>query len=796
MSASSSRFTVACPGCGERLRFELPLDGPARVRVQCAACRTQFGVRRPGVAPISSSPAAGAAEATGAPAAGGSSAAGDTAPLIGTPTAAPVGVTAARPPVFAAGELVAARYRVVRFLAQGGMGEVYEVEDLELREAVALKTVRPEAAADSMAVERFRREIQLARKVTHPNVCRIFDVYYHRPAGGGGPAVIFLTMELLVGETLATRLRCDGPLPAGEALAIARQICLGLDAAHQVGVIHRDLKPGNIVLVPGRGGWRAVVTDFGLARLDGGNDPAAPTLTVAGGLVGTPAYLAPEQVEGGEITTAVDIYALGIVLYEMATGTVPFVGDSVLATAVKRLKELPVSPRVHAPHLDPRWEAAILRCLARDPADRFASALDVLAALTAPEAGAAAALPAAAEGTASRALAGVAPAGPAGGGPSLPGGAAATAASLRPSLDRSAVSAAAPASIGDGARQPIGADGAVVPSAPGGAVVAAERRRSGRRLAALAALVLVALAVGWYRYTTWRRAKAAAEAGIAPGGEVTPRRSVAVLGFRDLSGAAGTAWLSPAFAEMLTTELGAGGGLRVIGGEEVARAKLELQLGQPDSLARDTLGRIRTLLGSDAVVLGSYLVVGAGSAAQVRLDVRMQDALTGETATFAETGPQADLLKLVSHAGDRLRDQLHAAGAAAPVHAAAVANPEAARLYAEGMQKLRLFDPVGARDLLAQAVAADPASALAHSGLAAAWATLGFDDKAVAEAKTAFELSSGLPAEDRLVIEGRYREATGELGTAVDIYRRLLSLTPDNLDYGLTVGGGERRGGT
>ncbi len=810
MSASSSRFTVTCPGCGERLRFELPLDGPARVRVQCAACRTQFGVRRPGVAPISSSPAAGAAGAAGAPAAGGSSAAGETAPLIGTPTASPVGVTAARPPVFAAGELVAARYRVVRFLAQGGMGEVYEVEDLELREAVALKTVRPEAAADSMAVERFRREIQLARKVTHPNVCRIFDVYYHRPAGGGGPAVIFLTMELLVGETLATRLRGDGPLPAGEVLAIARQICLGLDAAHQVGVIHRDLKPGNIVLVPGRGGWRAVVTDFGLARLDGGNDPAAPTLTVAGGLVGTPAYLAPEQVEGGEITTAVDVYALGIVLYEMATGTVPFVGDSVLATAVKRLKELPVSPRVHAPHLDPRWEAAILRCLARDPADRFASALDVLAALTAPEAGAAAALPAA----------GVAPApGPAGSSPSLPGGAAATAASMGmgntgaagatavtaatgtsavtwadPAVPAMAAAATAAANVGDAAVPPSVADGAAVASAAGGAA-AAERRRSGRRLAALAALVLVALAVGWYRYTTWRRAKAAAEAGIAPGGEVTPRRSVAVLGFRDLSGAAGTAWLSPAFAEMLTTELGAGGGLRVIGGEEVARAKLELQLGQPDSLARDTLGRIRTLLGSDAVVLGSYLVVGAGSAAQVRLDVRMQDALTGETATFAETGPQADLLKLVSHAGDRLRDQLHAAGAAAPVHAAAVANPEAARLYAEGMQKLRLFDPVGARDLLVQAVAADPASALAHSGLAAAWATLGFDDKAVAEAKTAFELSSGLPAEDRLVIEGRYREATGELGTAVDIYRRLLSLTPDNLDYGLRLAGAQTAAG-
>src|SRR6185436_15439837 len=230
-------------------------------------------------------------------------------------------------------------------------------------------------------IERFKREIQLARRVTHPNVCRIFDVSHHQPEGNAA-GVIFLTMELLQGETLAERLRRTGPLSPQAALPIVRQISDALHAAHQVGVVHRDLKPGNVVLVEGRGGVRAVVTDFGLARREKGEDPRGVTLTGAAGVVGTPAYLAPEQVEGKESTPAVDIYALGIVLYEMLTGTVPFLGDNALSTAVKRLQEAPPSPRVHVPGLAANWEAATLRCLARDPAARFATAPDLVEALT------------------------------------------------------------------------------------------------------------------------------------------------------------------------------------------------------------------------------------------------------------------------------------------------------------------------------------------------------------------------------------------------------------------------------
>jgi tetratricopeptide (TPR) repeat protein/tRNA A-37 threonylcarbamoyl transferase component Bud32/TolB-like protein len=868
MSSAPSTFAVNCPGCAQRLRFELDAGGPPRVRIRCQSCGREFGVRRPGVAPAGaagpSTPgmSGGAGAGAGGATAGGATVAAGSVPptVIGVPAEATVpppplagtgmgagaagpggpsqasvasmaaaAAAAARLPVFGAEETIAGRYRVVTFLAQGGMGEVYEVEDTVLRERVALKTVRPDVRADSLAVERFRREIQLARKVTHPNVCRIFDVSHHRPLGTAGPRqeIIFLTMELLRGETLSERLRRGGPLPAGEALPIARQICLGLEAAHQAGIVHRDLKPGNVVLVPARGGLRAVVTDFGLARLEAGHDPGAPTLTTAGGLVGTPAYLAPEQLEGSEITTAVDIYALGIVLYEMATGTVPFIGDSLLSTAVKRLKEKPASPRVHAPDLDWRWETAILRCLEREPAARFATALDVAAALAGETAAGSGGNGGAAEpgatvvtrarggwgdggagvaGTATGSLGGQAPgSAPAafaglGGGSGAPPAAAAYGTGFGDagppdfpgSLAWDAGVGAAPAG-GAGSRLGGGggaggstASGAGQPTAAAGAGAGAARRRR-RTEIALVALIAVIIAVAGYRVFAWRAQRAEEERRLGlVVAEVTPRRSVAVLGFKDLSGAADTAWLSPALAEMLSTELGAGGALRIVTGEDVARVRLELRLGQTDSLARDTLRRVRTLLGSDDVVVGSYLVAGSPGNRQIRLDLRLQDAHSGDTTALTETGTEAGLFKLVAHAGERLRHELRAGGTT-PSRPALAANPEAARLYSEGMQKLRLFDAVGARDLLVRAVAADPNSAFAHSGLAAAWAALGFDAKARVEAKTAFELSPSLPPADRLTIEARYREATGDWASAIDLYRRLYRLFPDSLENGLRL---------
>ncbi len=279
---------------------------------------------------------------------------------------------------FAADEIVAGRFRIVCFIGAGGMGEVYEANDLELGARVALKTIRPEIASQPHSLSRFKREIQLARRVTHPNVCRMFDLGQHRPAaevGRSDGVVIFLTMELLEGETLAARLRRAGRMSASDALPLVRQMAAALAAAHDVGVIHRDFKPGNVMLAPAKSGGkdvRAVVTDFGLARAAADQTAAEnlqSSVTAGEHILGTLAYMAPEQLEARELTPATDVYALGLVAYEMLTGHRPFPGNP-----YDRLRKTAPSPRVHAPDLDPSWESLISRCLEPEPSARFATA--------------------------------------------------------------------------------------------------------------------------------------------------------------------------------------------------------------------------------------------------------------------------------------------------------------------------------------------------------------------------------------------------------------------------------------
>ncbi len=312
---------------------------------------------------------------------------------------------AGRRPALEPGQVLAARYRVAAFLGQGAVGEVYEAEDLELGERIALKILRPEIAGDERVLQRFKREIQLGRRVTHPNVCRVFDLVkpdlvkpdlvkpdlvkpdLGGPGSSGKPSGAFLTMELLHGETLEERLAREGRMSTAEALPVIGHIAAALAAAHTNGVVHRDLKSGNVFLVPNpSGGVRAVVTDFGLAWSSIHEDSSAASLTATGELVGSPAYMAPEQVRGEEATPATDVYALGVVMFEMITGELPFVGKSAFYTALKRLQEPAPSPRVHLTDLDPAWETTILRCLERDPALRFPTVRHVVRSLGATKA--------------------------------------------------------------------------------------------------------------------------------------------------------------------------------------------------------------------------------------------------------------------------------------------------------------------------------------------------------------------------------------------------------------------------
>src|SRR5216684_6470360 len=265
---------------------------------------------------------------------------------------------------FVPGMLLAERYRIVALVGKGGMGEVYRADDLKLGQTVALKFLPVSLSGNEEALKRFHAEVRLARQISHPNVCRVFDV-------GESDGRVFFTMEYVDGEDLATLLRRIGRLPADKGLEIARQLCAGLAAAHEYGVLHRDLKPANIML-DGRGKVR--ITDFGLAAF--AEDIAAEEIRS-----GTPAYMAPEQTAGLEVTVKSDLYSLGLVLFEVFTGkrATDTVTPGDLHRSPSRSSSSPTSSR--EPALDPVVERVILRCLEKNPEKRPASALQVAAAL-------------------------------------------------------------------------------------------------------------------------------------------------------------------------------------------------------------------------------------------------------------------------------------------------------------------------------------------------------------------------------------------------------------------------------
>jgi eukaryotic-like serine/threonine-protein kinase len=313
----------------------------------------------------------------------------------------------------------------------------------------------------------------------------------------------------------------------------------------------------------------------------------------------------------------------------------------------------------------------------------------------------------------------------------------------------------------------------------------------------ITALVLLIVGAAIYELRPAARSSSStAEAGGTER-EVRVRRAVAVLGFRNLPGRPEDAWLSTAFSEMLSTELAAGGGIRMVPGEDVARAKRELPLADEDTLARATLERLHTNPGADVVVLGSYTLLPGKGQKRIRLDLRLQDTAAGETiAEEALTGDEENLFELASQAGLHLRRSLGLSSVSADASSAARAslpsNQQAVRLYTEGRARLWAFDLVGARDLLVKAEAADPQYPLAHAALSKTWEHLGYSAKARTEAQRALDLSGKLSEEERLLIEGQYQETYANWPKAVEAYRSLFKLFPDSLDYGLRLAAVQR----
>lgn len=265
----------------------------------------------------------------------------------------------APPQELTTGSTFAGRYQVIEELGQGGMGKVYKVFDQEIQAKLALKLIRPEVAADQTAVERFRQELKLARDIAHKNICRMYDL---GKAGGH----YFITMEYVSGEDLKSFIRRSHQLVVGTAVFIAQQVCEGLAEAHKAGVIHRDLKPANI-MIDKKGD--AKIMDFGIAR-----SLSVKGLTGAGVMIGTPEYMSPEQVEGKEADRRSDIYSLGIILYEMLTGRVPFEGDTPFTIGIKHKSEVPKDPREFNAQIPQDLSRLILKCLAKEKEKRYQTA--------------------------------------------------------------------------------------------------------------------------------------------------------------------------------------------------------------------------------------------------------------------------------------------------------------------------------------------------------------------------------------------------------------------------------------
>jgi len=613
---------------------------------------------------------------------------------------------------------VLGHYRIEGQLGAGGMGVVYSAYDTVLRRKVAIKVVGNRALVDQTARDLLLHEARTASSLNHPNICTIHEV-------GDSDGEAYIVMEQVEGQALSSLVGTTG-LPPETVVRYGIQIADALDHAHRHGIVHRDLKSTNAVVTPE---GRVKVLDFGLAarlldtEIHEATSSKAPFLTESRMIVGTLPYLAPELLRGDPADARTDNWALGVLLYEMASGSHPFHGRTAFEMSSAILRE---SPAPLPASLSANLSGVILHCLEKSPSDRYQQASEVESALEAVQ-----------------------------------------------------FSYSAP----------------VLPDTE-------HKFRFAAWVSLLTPLLLITLALGfnWKGSREWlfRSGKKSAASVSVP--VVKSRKSLAVLNFQNASRHDEEKWLSTALAGMLATELSAGEKLRIIPAENVARMERDLSLTDTDTLASDTLKRVRNYVGSDLILAGSYTTLGKLSGGQLRLDVRLQDAATGETlASVAEAGSEINLFDLVSRVGADLRNRL-GVGAMAPVDAAAVqasypTNPEVARLYAEGLSKLLVLDSLEAFPLLQKAANTDPKFPLAHFALARAWQLLGYDAKAENEAKIAFELSGNLSREDRLLVEGQYRGMEQDWKLAIQVYSTLVSFFPDNVEYGLRLANAQSRSG-
>jgi eukaryotic-like serine/threonine-protein kinase len=646
-------------------------------------------------------------------------------------------------------------YRIVRECGHGGMAVVYVAEraDDEYRKRVAIKMVRPGIDRDEI-LRRFRNERQALAALDHPNIVRLLD------GGSTGEGLPYLVMDYVEGSPVDAY--CDSHrLSIFDRLRLFRTVCDAVQYAHDNHLIHRDLKPSNILVTP-QGVPRLL--DFGIAKVLDPEGSQDSTLTRGNWRPMTPQYASPEQIRGEPITHATDIYSLGVLLYELLTGHRPYRLQRASSLEIERLvcAEEPEKPSTAASQIEesasdddgtqtavtPQLVSEARACEPEELRRRLRGDLDTI---------------------------------------------------VMKALCKEAQRrySSARAFSGDIERHlsgmPITARKATV-AYRGGKFI---RRHAESLVTAIFILAIVAGLGTWQARRLWKQRNMIQQPDTL---HVRVRPSVAILGFKNLSNEQETAWVSTALSEMITAQLAAGEQLRAVPEDTVARTKVDLSLSDAESLGPEALMQVRQGVGSDFVILGSYLESGEAGRHEIRLDLRIEDTSKGETVlTVSEAGSERNLPELVSRVGSRLRQQFGLEQLSdvelAAVRTESPSNSEAIRFYSQGLARLRAFDALSARDLLGHAVASDPSFPLAHSAMARAWSALGYESNSQLEARRALDEASNLSREKHLLVEAGFYEVSKDWGKAIEAYQTLFSFFPDNLEFGLYLANAQSSGG-
>ena len=625
-------------------------------------------------------------------------------------------------------------YRVVETIGSGGMGVVVRAAraDGTFQRQVAIKLLQPFAGSGS--ARRFLRERQILASLDHPNVARLYD------GGTTSEGAPFLVMELVEGLSI-TRYCDDRGCSIEERVELLRQVCQAVQYAHDRQVVHRDLKPNNILVT--RTG-EVKLLDFGIAKLLAPEGPfAASETTRISQRMLTPAYASPEQIHGAAVTVASDVYSLGVVLFELLTGTRPFQGGGSDMSELERQIVSDEPPRPSLAVTGPKkiavWrrglrgdlDSIVLKALHKKPTARYASVSDLAEDLRA----------------------------------FLDGRPVAARREERRSRAGRWWRHGAMATVAIGILTTL--LGSLIPGDHG-------RRELGR---------------------LGRQSAETADPG-SPESSVAGKQShpaIAVLGLANLSGAPETEWVATALSEIMVSGLTAGRDLGAVPRAEIERFRHQLAAPTVERLGRADFERAFDQLGADHLILGSFLVRSDRS---LIVDVRLRSRIDDEEVTLVERGHEQEVPRLGAALAAALRAHLGVSGAeltrersGRPVHT------QAAELYQQGLAELARFEPGKARDQLEQALVLEPEAPAALSALAAAWTSLGDLGRAEAVARRAYELAGDLPWDERLRIEGRYRQAIRDWPRAREIYQALRHVFPDNFDDGLRQVEIEIRGG-